>query len=68
MSLTSRHDPEHIKREAELPGGILASNGKQKYPFLVKLLLTLKPKDGHMVAVLLANSRKSSNLKSLGAS
>lgn len=33
----------------------------------MKPLLTLKPKDGHMVAVLLANLRKNSNQKSLGA-
>lgn len=46
----------------------MASKGKQKHPVLVKHVFTLKPKDGHMVAVLLANPRKSSNPKSLGAS
>lgn len=33
----------------------------------MKLVLTLKPKDGHMVAVLLANPRENGYQKSLGA-
>lgn len=33
----------------------------------MKPLLTLKPKNGHMVAVLLANPMENGNQKSLGA-